>query len=130
MLRSTPFLVAALFAASCGGGDLDVENHPFALSSCNGDSDCTALLPSPHGTCVTAVCTSHACQYAMDSAACPTGCTVATQAADCNLGATNCFIVQCKAGVCDFSDYSASSGCQCMTAGDCAMGNTCQNAPT
>lgn len=119
----------ALIAAGCGSGDLfPVGVAEGALNSCNVDGDCP--LPTPHGTCVKAVCNNHACQYAMDATACPTGCTAMNQATECNLGATNCFIVPCTAGACDFSDYAASSGCQCKVAGDCAAGNGCQNTPT
>lgn len=124
-------LCVALAIAGCGG-DLDVGVTASALNSCNLDGDCP--LPMQHGTCVKAACNNHACEYVMDTTACPAGCTLATQATDCNLGGTNCFIVKCINTVCAFNDYSASSGCQCTSsppgAGECTAPNGCQNAAT
>jgi len=134
-LRLTACL--ALFVAGCGGNDPDVGSSTSALASCNANTDCT--LPATHGTCVAVTCTNHACAYTMDDTACPTGCTAPTQAADCNLGGLSCFIVKCKPGsspsapgVCDFSDYSVGTGCECTAQppmpGECAAPNSCQNA--
>jgi MYXO-CTERM domain-containing protein len=127
--------VAALLLAGCGNDTLaPVDESSSALSSCNGDTDCTA--PAGLGTCVRMDCASHACTFAMDATACPTGCTAAGQLTQCPIGLGSCHIIPCKpADVghahpwCDFNDYSTSAGCQCMTPSDCGPSGACQDPP-
>ena len=60
--------LALVVAAGCGSVEPDaVGTSTQALGSCNMDGDCP--LPASHGTCVTAVCNNHACEYAMDMTA-------------------------------------------------------------
>ena len=118
-------LLAALLLAGCGvDAPPPVAVTRAALSSCNVAADCPAATV---GTCVERVCNpDHTCGFAMDNAACPTGCAVALT--DCALP---CYVPPCNSGVCDFSDYSSALGCQCTGDSDCTtMPSTCQNAPT
>jgi hypothetical protein len=119
-------LCLALLAAGCGS--LDVATATSALNSCNSAADCPK--PSGLGTCVKVVCASHACGFAMDMNACPSGCTGPTQLTDCALGLGACFVPPCSGTTCDFTAFGSTSVCECNDTKTCAAPTnpTCQNA--
>jgi hypothetical protein len=118
-----------LLLAGCGGAESPpVAVQESALSSCNSETDCT--LPSAHGTCVKMACNNHACVFAMDTTACPMGCTAMGQLTECPLGTGGCILVPCTGGACAFDDYSRALGCECTDTMACPAPTnpTCQNA--
>ena len=119
-------LCLALLLAGCGDGDLPALGvSASALNSCNDATDC----PQPPVTaiCVKAVCTAHACGFAMNkTGACVAGCTADGQ---CALGTSYCYTPACTpTGDCDFTISGGTCTCSPSDVTNCPAPSSCQNA--